>query len=90
MKLSREEQETHFNMTADERINGIVHVFTDDPTMITQMSKWGWQGTPVGDGMEYLCENAYMGVYARKTRELTDEQRKIAAERLREVRESRG
>ena len=86
MNLTRSEQETHFNQTAEDRIAGIVYVYTDDPTMITQMKKWGWTGHPVGDGMQYVCENAYMGVYAKKTRELTDEQREAAAERLHRTR----
>ena len=86
MSLSREEQETHFNQTALDRIAGIVYVFTDDPTMQTQMEKWGWEGHPVGEGMQYVCENAYMGVYAKKTRELTDEQKQETADRLRRSR----
>ena len=88
MRLSREEQESHFNQTAEDRLNGIVRVYTDDPTMITQMDKWGWTGTPVGEGMQYVCENARMGVYAKKTRELTDEQREELVERIKHARNS--
>ena len=86
MKLSREEQETHFSQTAEDRLAGIVYVYTDDPTMMTQMAKWGWTGHPVGEGMQYVCENAYMGVYAKKTRELTDEQKAEITERLHRAR----
>ena len=39
-KLTREEQETHFNLLAPDRINGVGwEVYTDDPTMVTRLDK---------------------------------------------------
>lgn len=87
LTLSREEQETHFNQTAEDRINDVVHVYTDDTVVINKMEKDGWVGKPTpSGGMHYICENARMGVYRRRTMDLTDEQRQEMAERLQNAR----
>lgn len=40
-KLTREEQETHVSQTAQERINGVWRVDTDDPVTQRRMEKIG-------------------------------------------------
>lgn len=36
MKLTRDEQETHYSQTAQERIDGVWQVYTDDPVSVRQ------------------------------------------------------
>lgn len=88
LTLSRAEQETHLNQTGEDRINNVVHVYTDDPVMINKMEKDGWAGKPnPSGGMHYVCENARMGVYRKRSMDLTEEQRQEIAERLQNARE---
>ena len=80
MNLTREEQETNFSQTAEDRMSNIVRVYTDDPVTIRKMDNAGWKGTPVGQGKQYVCENAYMRVAAKRTLEISDERKELLRE----------
>lgn len=88
IKLTREEQESHVNFTAQERIDGIMEVFTDDPTMITRLAKIrGFEDISDSRGIKpparlFRSQNHDVSISFRPKSRVPKKQREAAAERL--------
>ena len=84
MTLSRDETETHFSQSAQERINKILHVYTDDEVWIRKLDKLGLVGNEVNEfgGREYEIDMNEYSLSLRKRRQLTDAQRVKMAQNL--------
>lgn len=85
--LSVSEQETNVTFMRDEEF---AKIYTSDSTMITKLDKLCRESpkmykldyeTPVGKG--YICKDKGLISFRSKKRELTDEQKEAAGERMR-------
>ena len=85
--LSVSEQETNVTFMRDEEF---AKIYTSDSTMITKLDKLCKRypkmykldyETPVGKG--YICKDKGLISFRSKKRELTDEQKEAAGERMR-------
>ena len=86
MNLSQQEQETHLNMTADDR--GTWHVYSDDPVMQRKLESVGAvlvRTSADGVGKHYMMRANQVSFRKGEKRELSDAQRaqvaKLAASR---------
>lgn len=82
-KLPRADQETVYYQTAGDRIDGIIRVYSDDPTVIGKLERKGFKGEEVENsfgGKNFVIEGS-IGIRKKKT--MTPEQRKAASERIR-------
>ena len=92
IKPSRDEMETTISFTARERIDGIVHVFTDDPVWVRKLEVHkGFEDVTAEMGLHhpsraFRSENGTVTVSLRLKREYTDEQREEASLRLERIR----
>ena len=76
------EQETHLNMTADDRQTW--EVFTDDPVMIARLDKISDAIKTVGEGKTYRLR-ADQVLLRKGKRSVSDAQRKKLAERMKRL-----
>ena len=82
-KLPREEQETLINQTAQERIDGLWHVYSDDPTVMRKLDKIGvLVREEESGGRHYTLEQAQVSL-SKKRKPMSEEQRLATAERFR-------
>ena len=79
--LSSMEQETHFNITGDNR--DVVHVFSDDSMWIRRLDKLA-TGTSCGAGKKYEL-NIDQLVIRKGKRSVSDASRLASAERMRRL-----
>jgi len=88
MILPKEEQETHFSQTAEERIAGIWHVYTDDPIWLRKLDRMDAEDVEVEShgGKHYVFKKLYGSVSFRAKRKVSDKTRANLAEHLAEVR----
>lgn len=87
--LSRSEQETHFNQTAEDRINGILHIYSDDPAWLKKIDALAQKsggiecvGVESHGGKHYRVETSAVTLSLRPKRKVSDATR----ERMRELR----
>lgn len=86
-KLSNEERETHINLTADDRLNNLAHIHTDDPVVYRQLLRKGHVPT-FCDGERAKLDIEWRLISIRKNApkkpgpEMTEEQKKKAIQRL--------
>ena len=84
MNLSRDEQESHFSQTAQERIDNILHAYSDDEVWIRAVERLGIEGRQVNEfgGMEYEIDLNDYSLSLRKKRKVSDAERKRLAAQL--------
>ncbi len=96
MKLSRDEQETNISFTAQERIDGTINIYTDDPVWINKLNKLSAEGgfKDVSDelgieppGKMFRSLNGSYAVSLRRKQAMSDEHRAAAAANLKKWRE---
>ena len=87
-----EEQETHINYMRDE---SYAKVYTSDSTQITRLDKLCKANPDVyklientGRGKSYLISDKGLISFRTKKREMTEEQKRIAADRMRRLHDS--
>ena len=91
--LSRLEQKTHINYTAQDRIDGVITVYTDDPTearkleSITGFREIGAELGVTPPGRVFQSRNHDISVSFRKRRIMSEKQRQKASKRMAELRE---
>lgn len=96
MNLSRDEQETHISFTAQDRIDGVVHVFTDDPVWLRKMeSIEGFVDVSDELGLTppsraFRSTKGSISVSLRQNRKYTDEERETMRQRFVERKEQKG
>lgn len=83
MDLQRSEQETHLNLTADNRQQWAV--YSDDPVLIARLDKISEAVRITATGKHYLLAASQVKLRPL-TRPLSDEERAIRAERLQKAR----
>ena len=92
IKLTRAEQETHINFTAQERVDGVLNVYSDDPVWINKLQKLeGFED--VSDdyniklpGRMFQSTDGEYSISIRKKTILSDERKAELAERMRSIR----
>lgn len=101
MTLTREEQETHFSQTAQDRIDGVWHIYTDDLVWIGKIDKLleracskGLEGTQCekveSHGMmQYRLQSTALQAGLRLKRQVSEEDRARIAEQLRRGRDDK-
>lgn len=85
--LTLEEQETVFNIIANDRNK--VHVFSDDPIWIARLDKISEAVRVTGEGKEYILRIDQLVVRKGK-KHMSDEQRAAMSERMRKLRSVQG
>lgn len=85
--LTLEEQETVFNIIANDRNK--VHVFSDDPIWIARLDKISEAIRVTGEGKEYILRIDQLVVRKGK-KHMSDEQRAAMSERMRKLRSVQG
>ena len=83
--LTREEQETLYNFTAQDRIDKVLHVFSDDPVEINRLERLGLKGKRVGEfgGMEFVVDmTQYTFTGLRRKRVVSDAERARLSKQL--------
>lgn len=93
MARAREEMETHFSQTAQERIDGVLRVYSDDPFWIRRLDKLCAVDAGVkldlivyGGGRHYAIDASKYSLQLRKRTTYTEDQRAAMAARLAEGR----
>ena len=92
IKLSRDEMETHINFTAQERIDGTIEVYTDDPVWIRKCeSIQAFEDIGPQNGINpparlFRSQNSAVTVGFRLKREYSEEQREALRQRMAGVR----
>ena len=93
MSVSIEEQEVCINMMRDE---DFATIYTSDSTYMTKLDKLCKESPNMysliqdtGRGKKYLLKDKTLISFRAKKRELTDEQKKQAAERMRKYQASK-
>lgn len=82
-EIINDHRETHLNMLAHDR--RAWEIFTDDPYWIRRLEKMGVQpDEKVGEGFKYTVR-ADQVLIRKGKRQVSDEQRQIAAERMRRL-----
>jgi len=87
MNLSRDEMETHISQTAQERIDNVLHIYSDDEVWIRKIEKLGIGGAVVNGfgGKEYKVDMNDYSLYLRKKPKMTDAQRAQASDRMKKL-----
>jgi hypothetical protein len=92
IKLSRDEMETNISFTAQERLDGVVTVYTDDPVWlrkldsITAFRDISEEIGTTPPGKVFQSKDGSVSVSLRVKREMTGEQRQKASQRMSELR----
>ena len=94
IKLTRDEQETHINFTAQERIDGTLNVYTDDPVWINKLNKLCLEGgfKDVSDelgvrppGKAFRSLNGEYSPSLRRKQAMSDERRAELSARMQKI-----
>jgi hypothetical protein len=95
IKLTREETETHINFTHQDRIDGVIWVYTEDPVIIRRCEELdGFKDMGADYGVNlpsrlFRSENGDVTVSFRAKRKVSLEERKRLAEQLNRARNER-
>ena len=81
-QLSRDEQETHFSQTVEERLRGVWAVYTDDPYWILRLDRKGklMRQEANGPGRHYEIEHRQLTLRSPGKKQATGHgfQRKVS------------
>ena len=88
IKISREQAETHINFTHQERIDGVIEVFTEDPVIIRRcQSLQGFKDISSDYGINpparlFRSENHTVTVGFRARRQVSESERERLSKQL--------
>ena len=87
--LTNAERETHFNQTAEERIAGVWHIYTDDPHWLKRLAQLDipCEEDAGSEGKHFTLETSVGTVSIRAKRQVSDRERARLAAQLKRGRE---
>ena len=94
-KLTRDETETHISFTAQERIDGIIEIYTDDPVWIRKcesIEAFKDVGSEYGTnlpGRTFRSQNHTVAVSLRLKRQISESERERLRIQLADAREEK-